>query len=294
VGIAIRRQGVSTAARRRGALVAAVAILAGLLTPAGATGEVKIRRTAHGIPHILADSYRDLGRGYGYAFAQDNLCVMADTYVTVRAERSRYFGPDESYVNRGNGSTANNLNSDFFYQRIIDEGTIEDLLDADPPLGPRDEVRQMVRGYVAGYNRYLEETGVDDLPDPSCRGEEWVKPIQEIDAYRRFYQLALLASSGVAIDGIAEAQPPTPPPGPVPTPEEQADFISQLGDQLPLGAIGSNAYGLGKQAPPPAGACCWATPTSRGTGPSASTRPSSRFPVRSTSAAGACSACRWC
>ena len=285
----------SARARRLGMLVAAVATLAGLLAPAGAAGDVKIRRTAHGIPHILADDWRGLGQGYGYAFAQDNLCVMADTYVTVRAERSRYFGPDESYVNRGNGSTANNLNSDFFYQRIIDENTIEDLLDQDPPYGPRDEVREIVSGYVDGYNRYLEETGVDDLPDPSCRGEEWVKPIEEIDAYRRFYQLALLASSGVAIDGIAEAQPPTPPPGQLPTPAEQEEFICQLGDRLPLGAIGSNAYGLGKEAHHVrAGACCWATRTSPGTGPSASTRPSSRSRGRSTSAAGACSACRWC
>ena len=48
-----------------------------------------IRRTAHGIPHILASDYEGAGYGYGYAIAQDNICVLADTYVTVRAQRSR-------------------------------------------------------------------------------------------------------------------------------------------------------------------------------------------------------------
>ena len=64
-----------------------------------------------------------------------------------------------------------------------------------------------MRGYVDGYNDWLASTGVDEITDPACRGEEWVRPIKEIDAYRRFYQLALLASPGVAIDGIGAAAP---------------------------------------------------------------------------------------
>ena len=55
--------------------------------------------------------------------------------MTVRGERSRYFGPDGSYEARGNGSINNNLNSDFFYRRIIDNGTIEQLLTLPPPRG---------------------------------------------------------------------------------------------------------------------------------------------------------------
>src|SRR4051812_40651101 len=56
-----------------------------------------IRRTAHGIPHILANDWGSLGYGYGYAFAQDNICTIAESYVTVAAQRSRYFGPDGSW-----------------------------------------------------------------------------------------------------------------------------------------------------------------------------------------------------
>ena len=208
---------------------------------------VAIRRTEYGIPHIIGSSFRDVGYGYGYAFAQDNICTIASSYVTVRAERARFFGADKSWRFEGNGSTVNNLNSDFFFQRIIDKRTVEEMLAKPPPDGPRPEVREGVRGYVAGYNRYLRDTGVANLPDPTCRGQEWVRPIREIDVYRYFYKLALLASSGVAIDGIAGAQPPTPPLalGAEADVSEQIGLIESNLDRFKLGDLGSNAYGLG-------------------------------------------------
>ncbi len=175
--------------------------------------------------------------------------MLADTYTTVRAERSRYFGPDVSYPNRGNGSTQTNLNSDFFFQRIIDDRSIEKLLDQPPPLGPRPEVREAVRGYVKGYNRFLADTPPDRISDPACKGKPWVHPIEEIDAYRRFYQLALLASQAVAVDGIAGAQPPTPPAnGMSGQLRSQDDMLRELKERLPLGGVGSNAVALGKDA----------------------------------------------
>ncbi len=209
--------------------------------------EATIRRDGHGIPHILAGDWSGIGFGYGYAFAQDNICTIADSYVTVRAERSRYFGPDAGYAQRGNGfNVASNLNSDFFYQRIIDKHVVENLLNQPPPAGPVAEIKQGVRGYVAGYNRYLADVGVNNLPDPRCRGADWVKPITEIDAYRRFYQLALLASQTIAIDGIGSAQPP--PPGDTTAPPVPQQLADQLAGSLPIDGIGSNAYGLGSEA----------------------------------------------
>jgi acyl-homoserine-lactone acylase len=206
-----------------------------------------IRRTSHGIPHILASDYAGLGFGYAYAFAQDNLCVLANEYVTVNGERSRYFGPDASYTQGGNGASQTNLNSDFFFQRIKDRGTIEELLALAPPRGPRPEIKEAVRGFVAGYNKYLRETGVDNLPDPGCRGKPWVREITEMDVYRRFYQLGLIASQGVAIQGIG-AQPPVGAGPPPPTSEERDRMLAELKQKLPFGDVGSNAYGLGKDA----------------------------------------------
>ena len=203
--------------------------------------DVIIRHGSHGIPHILARDFGSMGYGYGYAFARENVCTIAEQYVTARGERSRFFGPEGSWTFEGNGAVQNNLNSDFFYTRINQERTIEKLLAQPPPHGPRPEIREGVRGYVAGYNRYLRDTGVDKLPDDACRGKPWVRPIEEIDAYRRFYQLASLASSGIAIDGIGGAAPLTPP-------LSQAASPRELPADLGLGGAGSNAYGLGKQA----------------------------------------------
>jgi acyl-homoserine-lactone acylase len=207
-----------------------------------------IRRTAHGIPHITAQSFGGLGYGYGYAFAQDNLCTMAEDYVTVEGERSRYFGPDGSYYQGGNGVTANNLDSDFFFQQIKDAGIVDKLLAKPAPLGPKPEVREAVQGYVAGYNRYLSDIGGrDHVPDPRCRGKAWVRPITLQDAYLRFYQLVELASGDVAIPGIAQAQPPTPSlPLSAPSPSV-SQTANTLAGRLPLmGAIGSNAVAIGK------------------------------------------------
>ena len=111
--------------RRFGAGVLSAGVLLVLLAvPALAQSPYRatIRRTAHGIPHIQASSFAGLGYGYGYAFAQDNICTMAEDYVTVRGERSRWFGPDGTYYQGGNGVTANNLDSDFFFQQINDSG----------------------------------------------------------------------------------------------------------------------------------------------------------------------------
>ena len=54
------------------------------------------------------------------------------------------------------------------------------------------------------------------------------------------------------------------------------DLIEGLEDVLPIGAIGSNAYGLDQRRATTAGASCSATRTFRGTVPSASIRPISR------------------
>jgi acyl-homoserine-lactone acylase len=214
-----------------------------------------IRRTAHGIPHITASNFGGVGYGFGYAFAQDNLCTMAEDHVTVEGERSKYFGPDGTYYQGGNGVTVNNLDSDFFFQQIKDSHIIDKLLAKPPPFGPKPEVKQAVRGYVAGYNRYLQDVGgANGVPHPTCRGKAWDRPSTLQDAYLRFYQLVELASGDVVIPGIAEAQPPTPSlplggggsGGSVP----QLDIpkiANELTGKLPgLGAIGSNAVAIGR------------------------------------------------
>ena len=234
--------------KRRTVLLAATAVLVALapLSHAAApkpTYDVGIRYTEFGIPHITARDFGSLGYGYGFAIAKDNICVLADTYATVRGQRSKYFGPDKGYVFRGNGASVNNLDSDFFFQQIIDDRRVEKLLTQKGIGAPKPEIRQTVKGYVAGYNRWLM---THKVTDPTCAGKSWVTPITELDAYRRFYQLALLASSGVAIDGIGGATPPTPS-APIPT-LDTAGLARGLQNEFKGLAIGSNAIALGSAA----------------------------------------------
>src|SRR3569833_1873359 len=57
-------------------------------------GKAVLRYTEHGIPHIVAKDFAGLGYGYGYAAATDNICELANIYLTVSGQRSRYFGPE--------------------------------------------------------------------------------------------------------------------------------------------------------------------------------------------------------
>src|SRR5690242_714760 len=89
--------------RRRLSLVLAAACASTLAIPAVAAShhpsragtskpryDVTITRTDYGIPHIVAHNYGSLGYGYGYVFAQDNICTMAADYITVEGRRSRW------------------------------------------------------------------------------------------------------------------------------------------------------------------------------------------------------------
>src|SRR5262249_26801741 len=95
----------------------------------------EIRRTAYGIPHILARNYGGLGYGYGYAFAQDDLCVMADRVVTLRGERSRFFGPNADSDDTL-GPPTTNLASDVYYRGVRKSGIVQRVLAQSAPLGP--------------------------------------------------------------------------------------------------------------------------------------------------------------
>ena len=135
------------------------------------TYDATVRRTEGGVPHIVANNYASLGYGTGYAMAQDNICLLADEFLTFAAERSRFLGP---------GTNNANLNSDFFYKLYIDRGEALELVD--------ERQAEVFRGAAAGYNRYLRDTGVNNLPDPSCRGAAWVREISDID-FRRISRM---------------------------------------------------------------------------------------------------------
>ncbi|MEY2242079.1 penicillin acylase family protein [Streptomyces sp. BF23-18] len=205
--------------RGRRLLVAAVALLTAATTLPAAAAErhagqehpshgglsAVIRYTEYGIPHIVAKDYANLGFGTGWAQAADQVCTLADGFVTLRGERSRWFGsaaaPDGSL-----SSASTNLSSDLYYRGVREAGTVEKLLAEPAPRGPSRDVEDLMRGWAAGYNAWLARNRVTD---PACRGAAWVRPVTQVDVAARGFALAVLGGQGRGVDGITAAQPPT-------------------------------------------------------------------------------------
>ncbi len=193
-----------------------------------ATYEATIRRTAHGIPHIKAKDLGSLGYGQGYAFAQDHVCILSDQILKVRGERARYLGP-------GNGSLI--AASDFAY-RLLDLPTkARASFDTQP-----EDLKALLKGYAAGFNRYLAETPAANLPQP-CTGASWVKPITEVDLLAYHFSVGLAASSYQLILAIAAAEPPTAGGGSLGHPAP-GSFKVKRPEAF---QVGSNGWALGRE-----------------------------------------------
>ncbi len=202
-------------------------------------GKAVLRYTEHGIPHIVAKDFAGLGYGYGFAAATDNVCELANIYLTVSAQRSKYLGPGgDGYPSLS--EAANNLHSDLFFQRINASGIVDRLAAQPAPQGPRPEVRQIVSGYVKGFNAFLARTGKSGISDPACRGADWVRPITEQDFYRHFYAIAITGGQGVVTESLFTAPPSGTTPAPAP------GTAGQLSDQVrkALGGTGLGSNGL--------------------------------------------------
>ncbi|GAA2567874.1 penicillin acylase family protein [Streptomyces roseoviolaceus] len=164
-----------------------------------------IRYTEYGIPHILAKNYTDLGFGTGWAQAADEVCTLADGFVTLRGERSRHFGADTAADGALSGARTN-LASDLYFRGVRESRTVEKVLAEPAPVGPSREVRGMMRGWAAGYNAWLKK---NKTTDPACAGASWVRPVTELDVAARGLALASISGEGRFVDTITTAKPPT-------------------------------------------------------------------------------------
>jgi len=190
--------------------------------PSGARYEATVRRTGFGVPHITADTLGAVGYGQGYAFAQDNACTLLDQLIKVRGERARYLGagPDGVHVA-----------TDFAYRALELTRRAEQSWPRE-----REDVRELVSGYVAGFNHFLSLPLAQRLP---CAGEEWVKPITEVDLTAYHRSLALLLSGNRLLGAIAAAQPPS-----VTTPGIQSKHLP-LVREVNTTSMGSNGWAVG-------------------------------------------------
>ncbi|MEU8888490.1 penicillin acylase family protein [Streptomyces sp. NPDC048442] len=240
--------------RTRTLAVTAIALLtaAGTLAPASAAdprGAEKrpsggglsavIRYTEYGIPHILAKDYANLGFGNGWAQANDQACNLAEGFATVRAERSRYFGADGK-PDGSLSSASTNLASDLYFQGVRDSGTVAKLVARPAPVGPSRQIKDLMRGWAAGYNAWLKKNKVSD---PSCKGADWVRPVSVEDVHTLNYAFSVLGGQGRGVDGITAAQPPasaTAPRGTATRPVDPGEAARKFFDTSEA-AMGSNA-----------------------------------------------------
>jgi len=185
------------------ALAASTTALTATTATAKAKYDASITRTTYGIPHIQSDTWQGVAYGVAYAYAQDNICMLAEEFATVAGERSLHFGPENSSVL--GFSEVDNVTSDFFYRSQLQIAELRTVAVDQQHL----ETIQMMAGYVAGYNRYLKDAG-DNLPE-ACAGKDWVRPITNDDMLRLNGKQMLLASSLALAPGIATAAPPEAP-----------------------------------------------------------------------------------
>nr|WP_236179916.1 acylase [Pseudomonas mosselii] len=192
----------------------------------------QIRRTSFGVPHILAKDERGLGYGIGYAYAQDNLCLLASEVLTVNGERSRYFGGDGKTVEQ-----RDNLSSDLFFTWLNEPEAVDDFLQAQPVA-----VRDLLDGYASGYNRALGERRAEGLP-AECGAGDWVRPISSRDLVKLTRRLLAEGGVGQFVEAVVAATPPK-----LAAQRPVADYSVALARQAQFAAErGSNAVAVGSE-----------------------------------------------
>lgn len=189
------------------------------------TFRAEITRTAHGIPHIIAKDHAGIGYGVAYAYAQDNLCLLAEEFVTVAGERSLHFGPQNSATL--GFQQVDNVSSDVFFRSALDLAALKQGWQKSPAAE-----QALFQGFAAGYNRHLRDLGAENIPE-ACRGKPWVRPITQDDLLRLNEKQMLLAGSLAFAPAIANAAPNAE--------AAHIDIPTELG-------LGSNGWAFGAQS----------------------------------------------
>lgn len=216
-----------------------------------ATFSAELARTSYGVAHVRAADFRGIGYGLSYAYAQDNVCMFADSLLTVRGERSRFFGSDAHATRPLNGEYGaasdfmdlNNADSDFFFKGYLD---IEQLR-AGYAAGSK-EARDLLEGYAAGYNRYLKDYA--GRYPAACNNAAWVRPMTADDMMLVIAEKALHASGEVfakeIVDGARDPGVVAPVVARISPRKPDRSFVQTRLAQLTASKLGSNGLAIGK------------------------------------------------
>ncbi len=192
----------------------------------------EIRRTSFGVPHILAKDDRGLGYGIGYAYGQDNLCLLANEVLTVNGQRSRYFGPQQRTLEQ-----RENLASDLFFTWLNKPVAVSAFWQAQPA-----PIQALLEGYAQGFNRALAERTAQGLP-AECQQAEWLRPITAFDLVKLTRRLLVEGGVGQFAEALVAATPPT-----LAATHSTSDFSLALARQQSFALErGSNAVAVGHE-----------------------------------------------
>lgn len=216
-------------------------------TPPPGGRSVTIERTTFGIAHITAPDYEGLAYGSAYAHAQDNVCQTAEHLLTLRGDRSQFLGPQNT-GDLGLGR-APNAQIDLFIRYHMDDAA---LARAGATTSP--DVQAALRGYVAGYNRYLQDAGPNGLP-AECRGKPWVRPMTAADLSRATEMSMIQGGLGALAGAVLAAVPPAPGARTSAAPVALKEAVAEIGrhsfNANPEGGeLGSNGWAFGRNATP--------------------------------------------
>ncbi|MBL8271729.1 penicillin acylase family protein [Steroidobacter sp.] len=222
-----------------------IACCVGLLICHGALASspqysAEVRRTSFGIPHVKANNEAGLGYGIGYAYAQDNFCMFQEAFLTVNGERSRYFGPDAVGGPDFDSGSINqsNLRSDFFFRLLNAPAEVDAAWRAQPV-----PVKALLRGYAAGFNRFLAEASKQPLP-AECRDAPWVRKIDERDLIKFVRRLSVEGGALSNMKALLDAAPPVAGAVSATNVADAYEWVSWA-DRREF--VGSNGVALGKE-----------------------------------------------
>ena len=224
-----------------------LALTACSTVPPPGSRSVQIERTPYGIAHITAQDYEGIAYGVAYAHAQDNVCQTAEHLLTVRGERAQFLGPQNT-GELGLGRLPN-TQIDLFIRNHMDDAAL-----ARAGATTSADVQASLRGYVAGYNRYLQDVGPNGLPE-GCRGKPWVRPMSLSDLARATEQSMILGGVGALAGAVLAAAPPAAgtktSAAPVPLQQAVAEVARHSFNANPEGGeFGSNGWAFGRNATP--------------------------------------------
>lgn len=197
---------------------------------AGSSGdgryEADITWTTHGVPHVTASTWGDLGFGQGWACARDQFAAIVDHVVKVRSERARHLGRGDLDVH---------LHTDLGYLALGVTERADRMRQAQPA-----PIVDLVDGYAAGVNAWFAEHGRAALP-AWCRDASWIGPITPLDLWRIYVDLAVMASGRNLVEYIGSA---IPPGGGVDEPAPPQPSQPLTGEP----GLGSNGWAFGRAA----------------------------------------------